>query len=131
MTSPSLVDVRLSSKIFSLRLTCSNITSFLVNLIKFDYFLIIMDLQSTTVQNLSWLQYTTMELLLFLSTFLTSRRWKWLRRVLHYWLKKTQVTWCCCRKNVWLLWFSVYSENYPCNNFSPTNYCQYLSNQYN
>ncbi len=31
-----------------------------------------MDLQSTTVENPSWLQYTTMELLLYLSTFLTS-----------------------------------------------------------
>ncbi len=71
MTFPSLVDVRLSTKIFSLRLTYSNITFFLVNLIKFDRFLIIMDLQSTTVKNPSWLQYTMMDLL-YLSTFLTS-----------------------------------------------------------
>ncbi len=31
-----------------------------------------MDLQSTTVENPSWLQYITMEFLLYLSTFLTS-----------------------------------------------------------
>ncbi len=68
ITSSSLVDVRPSSKFFSLRLTYSNITFFLVNLIKVDCFLIIMDLQSTTVENSSWLQCTTMELLLYLMT---------------------------------------------------------------
>ncbi len=72
MTSPSLVHVRLNSKNFSLHLTFSNITYFLVNLIKFDCFLVIIELQSTTVENSSWLQYTKMELLLYLSTFLTS-----------------------------------------------------------
>ncbi len=33
-----------------------------------------MDLQSTTIENPSWLQYTTVELLLYLSTFLTSSK---------------------------------------------------------
>ncbi len=43
-----------------------------MNLIKFDCFLIIMDIKSTTIENPSWLQYTVIELLLYLSTFLTS-----------------------------------------------------------
>ncbi len=94
MTSPSLVDVSVSSKIFSLRLS-SNITSFLANLINFDCFLIIMDLQWTTVENSSWLQYTTIELLLYLSTFLISSEMERteilvlvIKRVLRYWLRK-------------------------------------------
>ncbi len=95
MISPFLVDVRPSSNIFSLRLTYSNIISFLENHIKFDCFLIIMDLRSTTAENPSWLQYTAMELLLYLSTFFTSSEMEMTERlvsvikaVLHYWEKK-------------------------------------------
>ncbi len=84
-----------------------------MNLIKFDCFLIIMDLQSTIVENPSWLQYTKMELLLYLSTFLTSsememtERWvSVIKGVLGYWLKKKHrlLDVRSCRKTAWLLY---------------------------
>ncbi len=122
MTSSSLVDIRLSSKIFSLRLTFSNITPFLVNFIKFDCFLIIMDLRSTTVKNPSWLQYTTMELLFYLSTFLTSSEMEMTERlvsvikgVLGYWLKKntSYSIFLVVEKLPGYYDFPGYSENHP------------------